>query len=128
MGNISNNIAAEWFLGVPFNDTVNPRTEIAEIAQSVLGDKLLSLQLGNEPDLYFNNELRGTNYSQSQYTVEWGEVLADYQQDPLISNSSMFIAPGVCCGGSIGWTPESVWDTGFLNDYANSLAYMSVQQ
>lgn len=128
MGNISQHIEAEWFLGVPFNDTANPRTLIAEIAQAVLGDKLLGLQLGNEPDLYHNNELRSTDYTEAQYTTEWGQVLADYQQDPKISNSSMFIAPSVCCGGSIGWNPEQVWDTGFLNDYANSLAYLSVQQ
>lgn len=34
------------------NDTSNLRLQIAEVAESVLGDNLLGLQLGNEPDLY----------------------------------------------------------------------------
>lgn len=34
------------------NDTTNLRLGIAEVAEAVLGDNLLGLQLGNEPDLY----------------------------------------------------------------------------
>lgn len=34
------------------NDTSNLRLQIAEIAEEILGDTLLGLQLGNEPDLY----------------------------------------------------------------------------
>ena len=34
------------------NDTANPRLQIAEVGESVLGDNLLGLQVGNEPDLY----------------------------------------------------------------------------
>ena len=39
-------------LGIPFNDTVNWRLEIAEKGQQILGDNLLGLQAGNEPDYY----------------------------------------------------------------------------
>ena len=39
-------------LGVPFNDTSDFRFQIAEISEAVLGDNLLGLQAGNEPDLY----------------------------------------------------------------------------
>lgn len=128
MGNISSLINAEWFFGVPFNDTTNPRTLVGEIAQKVLGDKLIGLQLGNEPDLYHQNTLRGTDYTPAQYNTEWGQVLADYEQDPNISNTTMFVAPSICCGGSIGWNPEDVWNTGFLNNYAQNLAFLAVQQ
>ncbi|KAI5118878.1 hypothetical protein M0805_003553 [Coniferiporia weirii] len=128
MSNISNFLPTiQWFLGVPFNDTVNPRTAIAELAQSVLGDKLIGLQLGNEPDLYFQNGLRNNTYNPTEYDVEWGEVLNDYINDPNISNNSMFVAPSVCCGGNIGWTPEQVWNTGFLDHYQDHLAFLAVQ-
>jgi len=39
-------------LGIPFNDPVNWRLQIAENAQEILGDNLLGLQAGNEPDFY----------------------------------------------------------------------------
>jgi hypothetical protein len=39
-------------LGIPFNDTANWRLTIAEKSQEILGDNLLGLQAGNEPDLY----------------------------------------------------------------------------
>ena len=38
--------------GVPFNDTSNPRLQIAEQADAILGDNVLGYQVGNEPDLY----------------------------------------------------------------------------
>ena len=39
-------------LGIPFNDSVDWRLAIAEKGQQILGDNLLGLQAGNEPDLY----------------------------------------------------------------------------
>lgn len=41
-----------YFEGIPFNETANFRLEIAEVGQSILGNKLIGLQVGNEPDLY----------------------------------------------------------------------------
>jgi len=38
--------------GIPFNDSVTWRLDIAESAQNILGDNLLGLQAGNEPDFY----------------------------------------------------------------------------
>lgn len=40
------------FPGIPLNDSTNLRLEIAEVAEAVLGDNLLGLQVGNEPDQY----------------------------------------------------------------------------
>jgi hypothetical protein len=67
MANISSLVNVEWYLGryftpygvtltispgIPLNDTQHLRLKIAEIAEQVLGNKLLGLQAGNEPDQY----------------------------------------------------------------------------
>ena len=52
LGNISSLVNAKWYLGIPLNDTSDLRLEIAEYGQAILGDKLIGLQVGNEPDLY----------------------------------------------------------------------------
>ena len=51
MGNISALLPVEWFIGIPLNDSTI-RIEIAELSQAILGDKLIGMQVGNEPDLY----------------------------------------------------------------------------
>ena len=52
LANISALANVKWYLGVPFNDTANLRLQIAEVGQAILGDNLIGLQAGNEPDLY----------------------------------------------------------------------------
>jgi hypothetical protein len=52
MGNISQLVSVDWFLGIPFNDTDHFRLAVAEVGQQVLGPRLIGLQVGNEPDLY----------------------------------------------------------------------------
>lgn len=70
MANISDFVNVKWYLGpqpssltcalglictcvgIPFNDTSNFRLQIAEVGQAILGDNLIGLQVGNEPDLY----------------------------------------------------------------------------
>lgn len=107
--------------------------ELATLSQQILGDHLLGMQLGNEPDLYHNNKLRLPDYSATDFFNEWGTVINDYQNLPdgssgLEKKQGIFVAPSVCCGQDIGWTPEVVWDTGFLDAYAKYLSYVSVEQ
>jgi len=45
-------VNVRWHLGIPFNDTSNFRLAIADQGQKILGDYLIGLQAGNEPDLY----------------------------------------------------------------------------
>jgi len=69
MSNISSFVNVRWFLGgplfklfpslssssitgIPFNSTNPFRLAIAEKGQAILGDYLLGLQAGNEPDFY----------------------------------------------------------------------------
>lgn len=41
--------------GIPFHDPKNVNLKIMSDGQAILGDYLLGMQVGNEPDLYFLN-------------------------------------------------------------------------
>jgi hypothetical protein len=47
------------------------------------------------------------------------------ESDSGILNTNMLIAPSVATGP---WTPEQVWDTGFIEKYSNNLFCLSVEQ
>lgn len=47
-----------WFLAIPFNTTITPRLQIAELGELALGDKLRGLEVGDQPDLYASEGLR----------------------------------------------------------------------
>ncbi len=66
LSNISALTNIRWYLGVPLNDSANLALDIALVGQQILGDNLLGLQVGNEPDLY----ARCVSYSSSG----WGTV------------------------------------------------------
>jgi len=46
--------------------------------------------------------------------------------DPLISpqTRNLLIGPSV----SVVWTPEQVWDTGFIDLYSPNLAFLAVEK
>jgi hypothetical protein len=46
--------------GIPFQNTQNWSLQIAEVGQAILGDNLIGLQAGNEPDLYARHGHRPT--------------------------------------------------------------------
>jgi hypothetical protein len=69
LSNISSLVNVKWYIGkdlrplshksltrvtegVPFNDTSDFRLQIVEYGEAILGDNLLGVQVGNEPDLY----------------------------------------------------------------------------
>ncbi|TFY78580.1 hypothetical protein EWM64_g5434 [Hericium alpestre] len=52
MSNISSLANVHWYLGIPFFNTTPFDLSIMHEAQPILGDRLLGLQAGNEPDLY----------------------------------------------------------------------------
>ena len=56
MANISGLTGTEWYFGLAFNETatstgIGNQAMVAEYSQRILGDKLLGLIVGNEPDL-----------------------------------------------------------------------------
>lgn len=125
LNNVTGLVNVKWYLGVPFNDTNNLRLQIVEDANRILGDNLLGMQAANEPDLYADHGHRATTYSPFDYYGEFGTLVNAYNADSSITVKNNLIAPNVAGGG--GWTPEMVWDTGFLSTYDSSLAFLAVE-
>ncbi|KAH9476803.1 Beta-glucuronidase [Psilocybe cubensis] len=121
--NISSMLNVKWFFGIPFNDSVNWRLTIAEQAQNILGDNLLGLQAGNEPDFYLKFGRR-TTYSPQMYTDEVADLIRVMDENPNIPNKHMLIGPSV---SSIEWIPEQVWETGYIERFKDRLYCLSVE-
>ncbi|KAF9484215.1 glycoside hydrolase family 79 protein [Pholiota conissans] len=122
--NISSLVNVRWHLGIPFNDTQNFRLAIAERGQQILGDHLMGLQVGNEPDLYADHGHRPSTYSPYDYFGEFGDLVQAIKNDGNIPNQNLLIGPNVNSGD---WTPEMVWNTGFVDSYSTNLAYLAVE-
>ncbi|KJA24887.1 glycoside hydrolase family 79 protein [Hypholoma sublateritium FD-334 SS-4] len=120
--NISQMLNVKWFMGIPFNDSVNWRLEIAENAQAIIGDNLLGLQAANEPDFY-EKFGRRTTYSPELYSGELESLISTMDADSLITNKAQLLAPSV----SGQWTPESVWDTGFIDKFKDRMYAFTVE-
>ena len=125
LGNISALTNTQWYLGIPFNDTANLRLQIAEVGEAVLGKNLIGLQVGNEPDLYAAHGHRPQTYGPFDYFGEFGVMIQAIRNDTNIPVKNNLIGPSVATGA---WTPEMVWDTGFIPTYTNSLLALSVEQ
>ncbi|KII85080.1 glycoside hydrolase family 79 protein [Plicaturopsis crispa FD-325 SS-3] len=126
LANISALVNAKWYLGIPLNDSSNLRLGIAEVGESVLGDNLLGFQVGNEPDLYADHGHRPSTYSPYDYFGEFGVVVAALNADNGVPTRpvSNLIGPSVATGD---WTPEMVWNTGFVSSYSSSLGALAVE-
>ncbi|GJE89064.1 glycoside hydrolase family 79 protein [Phanerochaete sordida] len=124
MANVSSLLPVKWYLGIPFNDTTNLRLGIAEAGEAILGDNLLGFQLGNEPDLYATHKARALTYSQQDYFNEFGTVVQAIANDAQIPTRNNLVAPSVNSGP---WSPESVWDTGFVGAYSGALGALAVE-
>ncbi|OCH90123.1 glycoside hydrolase family 79 protein [Obba rivulosa] len=124
MANVSSLVNIQWYLGIPFNDTSHLRLQIAEYGESILGDNIIGFQVGNEPDLYPGHGHRPPWWNQTDYFNDFGVVVDAANNDPLIPVKGNLIAPSL----SGNWTPESIWDTGFLPAYTDSLSFLSVER
>ncbi|EIN05129.1 glycoside hydrolase family 79 protein [Punctularia strigosozonata HHB-11173 SS5] len=124
MNNISSLVNVRWYLGIPLNDSQNLRLGIAEAAEQILGDNLLGFQVGNEPDLYADHGHRAPGYSQFDYFGEFGSVIAAIASNDQILVKNNLIGPNLATGD---WTPEMVWDTGFITSYSSSLGALGVE-
>ncbi|KAF8816878.1 hypothetical protein BYT27DRAFT_7127069 [Phlegmacium glaucopus] len=124
LANISSLVNVRWHLGIPFNDTSNFRLGIAEQGQQILGDRLIGLQVGNEPDLYAAHGHRPATYGPYDYLGEFSLLVNAMASDPNIQNQNLLIGPNIATGA---WIPEMVWDTGFVDAFSTELAFLAVE-
>ncbi|KAI0369503.1 glycoside hydrolase family 79 protein [Pilatotrama ljubarskyi] len=124
LANVSSLINAKWYLGIPFNDTSNFRFQIAELGEAVLGDNLLGFQAANEPDLYGPHGHRAPTYSPFDFFGEYALLTQAYQGDSNVPVKNNLIAPSV----SGTWTPEMIWNTGFVEAYTQYLTALAVER
>ncbi|RPD63414.1 glycoside hydrolase family 79 protein [Lentinus tigrinus ALCF2SS1-6] len=123
LANISSLVNVKWYLGVPLNDTANLRLEIAQYGEQILGDNLIGLQVGNEPDLYARHQHRPETYGPFDYFGEFGNVLGAMKSMGL-PRTNLLLGPSLATGD---WTPEMVWDTGFIQAYSDALGALTVE-
>lgn len=73
------------YFGLQFDQPYNDSNAmwVAETIEQVLGDHLISLQLGNEPDLYGNHGRRPTTYSIQDYFTEFASYLGNIDANPI---------------------------------------------
>ncbi|KAF9033112.1 hypothetical protein BJ165DRAFT_1515715 [Panaeolus papilionaceus] len=122
--NISSLVNVKWFLGIPFNDSVNWRLDIAEYGQEILGNNLLGLQAGNEPDFYEQFGRRLGPYAPSDYANEVQALIEVIDANPRIPQKNMLVGPSIATGP---WQPEQVWETGYIDRFKDRMFSFSVE-
>ncbi|KAG6857114.1 hypothetical protein H0H87_009241 [Tephrocybe sp. NHM501043] len=121
--NISSLVNVRWYFGIPFNDT-NWRLQIAEHSQTILGDNLIGLQAGNEPDYYLGHGHRTEPYGPYEYFTEFQNLVTTIQNNPNIPIKNMLIGPSLASGP---WTPEQLWETGYLDAFKDNLVAITME-
>ncbi|KAF5371017.1 hypothetical protein D9615_010017 [Tricholomella constricta] len=121
--NISSLVNVKWYFGIPFNDT-NWRLQIAEYSQEILGDNLLGLQGGNEPDYYLSHGHRPEGYGPFDYFGEFADLIVAMDANPNIPIKNMLIGPSLASGP---WTPEMMWETDFIPAFKDSLVAITME-
>ncbi|KAF8056971.1 glycoside hydrolase family 79 protein [Lyophyllum atratum] len=121
--NVSSLVNVGWYLGIPFNDT-NWRLIIAQKGQAILGDGLLGLQAGNEPDYYLSHKHRVEPYDVNEYTEEFASLVKAVQVDQNIPIKNMLIGPSLASGP---WEPDRLWPTGYLDRFKDSLKIITME-
>lgn len=132
MAEISTLTDTNWYFGLSFNETaVTGRSEniplAATQAQSILGDKLLGLQLSNEPDLYVDHQKRPQGWNVQSYIDEFSTIKNDILTQGTITNEQFLVGPSVCCN-VYGFETYDVFDAGWVDANVDNLAALTVQQ
>ena len=64
------------------------------------------------------------NYSPVDYFNEFGQLVSALET-ATVPSDKILIGPGIVSGT---WSPEIVWDTGFVSNYSSNLAALAVQK
>ncbi|KAJ7153086.1 glycoside hydrolase family 79 protein, partial [Mycena crocata] len=128
MANISTLVNVNWFLGIPWFVTQPFNLAIIGAAERILGDRIIGYQAANEPDLYSAHGHRPSTYSPFDYVGEEIPPLLSPLPPSLTAHDRPLTNPTGPSIADASWTPEMVWDTGFVNTYSANLAWLSVEK
>ncbi|KAG9125174.1 hypothetical protein FRC07_008677 [Ceratobasidium sp. 392] len=120
MKNVSSLIPTEYYFGLNWIDPNNFTNSVlvAETVESILGDDLLALQLGNEPDLYDRHGKRPQNpYTFDDYMGEFQVAVNQLNAAPAFTNRDILLAPSSCCF----WNEVDLFNAGFIDRFKDSL-------
>ncbi|EJU00548.1 hypothetical protein DACRYDRAFT_23005 [Dacryopinax primogenitus] len=125
LANISALVDAQWYFGLSFNDTSADGNAlvVAQYAQDILGNNLIALQLGNEPDLYGDHGKRDPDYSISDYMTDFAKVEGDLMASSGVQRKETLVGPSICCN----WQIDDVLSAGYLTQFSQGLSQVSVQ-
>jgi hypothetical protein len=85
------------------------------ILYNQLMDVPISYRFGQRPD----------GYSPASYTNEFGDLLKAVDADSRIPVKNNLVGPSI---GSGPWSPEQVWQTGFIDKFKDRLRALTVQK
>ncbi|KAJ6556440.1 glycoside hydrolase family 79 protein [Mycena capillaripes] len=137
MRNISSFVNVHWFLGIPWFETKPFDLAIVKASDEILGDYLLGLQAANEPDMYaLHNHRNGTifgpngtdYYKPYDYMQEISSMLTQMDADgadPTGRAKTILVGPN---SANFNWTMQEIWDAGFVDKFADNLAYLAVEK
>jgi uncharacterized protein (TIGR03437 family) len=103
-----------WSLNLGHGDPATDADEAAYV-YSTATDVLAGLEIGNEPDLYYNNGLRPSTYSINSYLPEW-QSYADAIQAQ---------APGAVLTGSAAAGSITTWTATFAKQEGSRIALLT---
>lgn len=75
--------------------------------------------------IYHRTGLRPVGYSPASYTNEVGDLLKAIDADPRIPVKNNLVGPSIT---SAAWSPEQVWQTGFIDKFKSRLRALTVQK
>ncbi|KAF7307934.1 Glyco-hydro-79C domain-containing protein [Mycena kentingensis (nom. inval.)] len=128
MANISALVNVDWFLGIPWFITQPFDLKLVGAAEAILGDRVIGYQASNEPDLYIAHGHRASTYGPFDYFGEFSDFLTQLATsglDPTGRVARLLVGPSVA---DASWTPEMVFDTGYVDAYNANLAFLSVEK
>ena len=82
--------------------------------------------LHNTPNLSHSHGHRPTTYGPFDYFGEFGSMITALQADPKIGSNRNLNLIGPSISGQ--WTPEMVWNTGFISSYTANIYALAVEQ
>ncbi|KAI0311519.1 glycoside hydrolase family 79 protein [Amylostereum chailletii] len=130
MSKISDFTNVHWYIGMPFFNTTPFDVSIVQAGMSILGDRLLAVQAGNEPDLYgFNGrQHRAETYAPQDYKNELSGLFSQVSSNDLIPRKQdIWLAPSISAANP-NWLPDTVWSTNIIQDYNQQLNSITVER